>query len=50
MAEPAFRHRFIAPNYFEPMPGSPEQFTARIKDDTARWSKVVRDAKLSAKD
>jgi tripartite-type tricarboxylate transporter receptor subunit TctC len=46
MAEPAFIARFLTPNFFEPMPGTPEQFAAKIKDDATRWSKVIRDAGL----
>jgi tripartite-type tricarboxylate transporter receptor subunit TctC len=28
----------------EPLPGTPEQFAAVIKGDTAKWSKVIQDA------
>ncbi len=50
MAEPAFVSRFMAPNFFEPIPGTPEAFAAKIKDDAARWSKVIKEAKLTIKE
>lgn len=50
IAEPAFHKRFMAPNHFEPMPGDPSAFAARIKADAARWSKVIKDAKLVVKE
>ena len=30
----------------EPAPGTPDQFSAYIKDDFARWTKVVKDASI----
>ena len=50
MAEPAFVSRFMAPNFFEPVPGTPDVFAAKIKDDATRWSKVIKDAKLTIKE
>lgn len=46
MAEPAFVARFMTPNFFESMPGTPAQFAVKIKEDAARWSKVIREAGL----
>lgn len=46
MAEPAFQKRFMAPSFFEAMPGDPTTFAARIKTDAQRWSKVITDARL----
>ena len=45
-ADPAFRERVIVPNMFEPMASSPEQFAEFIRADTAKWSKVLRDANI----
>ena len=45
-AEPAFRERVIVPNMFEPMASSPEQFAEFIRADTAKWSKVLREANI----
>lgn len=46
MADPAFHKRFMAPSFFEPMPGDASAFAARIKADAVRWSKVIKDAGL----
>lgn len=40
------REKFLAPNIFEPMAGSPEQFSAFIKAEAKKWGQVVRDAKV----
>jgi tripartite-type tricarboxylate transporter receptor subunit TctC len=48
LADPAFRQSFLGPNYFEPITGTPEQFADSIRVEAARWSKVIRDAKLTA--
>ena len=45
-ADPAFRDRVIVPNMFETMVTSPEEFAAFIKADSAKWSKVLRDANI----
>ena len=50
MAEPAFRARFLAPNLFEPMPGSPAAFAALIKADAARWARVIAQAGLTIRE
>jgi tripartite-type tricarboxylate transporter receptor subunit TctC len=47
LAEPAFRERTLVPNFYESMPGTPEQFAEHIRADAARWSKVIRDAKIA---
>jgi tripartite-type tricarboxylate transporter receptor subunit TctC len=46
LAEPAFREKFLAPQMFEPMGSSPEQFADYIKAETQKWAKVIREAKL----
>lgn len=43
LARPDVRERF-ASMALETIPGSPEQFAEYIKEDLARWTKVVRDA------
>jgi tripartite-type tricarboxylate transporter receptor subunit TctC len=45
-AEQAFIDRFITPNMFEPMVSSPEEFAEFIKRDSAKWSKVLREANI----
>jgi tripartite-type tricarboxylate transporter receptor subunit TctC len=41
-----FQEKFIAPQMFQPMTGSPEEFAAFIKIEAKKWSKVIRDANL----
>ena len=50
LADRDFHDRFLAPNLYEPMSGSPEQFAEQIRLDTERWQKVIRDAKLAIAD
>lgn len=35
---------------FEPRPGSPEQFAAFLKSETARWAKLIKDANIPPAD
>jgi tripartite-type tricarboxylate transporter receptor subunit TctC len=46
LADPAFREKFLAPQMFEPMGSSPEQFADYIKGETQKWAKVIHEAKL----
>jgi tripartite-type tricarboxylate transporter receptor subunit TctC len=50
LADREFRDRFLTPNLYEPMSGSPEQFSEQIHLDAERWQKVIRDAKLAIAD
>jgi tripartite-type tricarboxylate transporter receptor subunit TctC len=45
-ADTKFQERFLAPQMFEPMAGPPEEFAEFIKSETAKWGKVIHDAKL----
>jgi tripartite-type tricarboxylate transporter receptor subunit TctC len=45
-ADTNFQEKFIVPQMFQPMTGSPEEFTAFIKSESQKWSKVVRDSNL----
>src|SRR5215468_7428065 len=42
-ADPVFRDRVLAPSFIYSIASSPEQFTARIQSDSAKWGKVVRE-------
>jgi tripartite-type tricarboxylate transporter receptor subunit TctC len=42
----AFDEKFMAPQMFQPLIGTPEEFDAFIKADTQKWSKVVHEAKM----
>ena len=45
-ADPDFREKFLDRALLDPITGSPEQFAEFIKAEAAKWSKVVKDAKL----
>jgi tripartite-type tricarboxylate transporter receptor subunit TctC len=47
LADSAFRDTFLAPNFYEPITGSPEQFAQYVRSESMKWGKVVQDAKLS---
>jgi tripartite-type tricarboxylate transporter receptor subunit TctC len=47
LADPTFREKFLAPQMFEPMGASPEEFADNIRRDTAKWAKVIHEQKLS---
>ena len=42
-----FREKFLAPNYFEPISGSPEEFAAYVRREAAKWSQVIRQANIT---
>lgn len=42
-ADPEFRTRFLDPQMFESMAGSPDEFAAYIKAERAKWTKVIHD-------
>jgi tripartite-type tricarboxylate transporter receptor subunit TctC len=45
--DPDFRKRFLDPQMFEPMPGSPQDFARFIKADQAKWAKVIREGHIT---
>jgi tripartite-type tricarboxylate transporter receptor subunit TctC len=47
LAEPEFREKFLAPQMFEPMATSPEEFSDYIKGQTRKWAKVIHEQGLS---
>jgi tripartite-type tricarboxylate transporter receptor subunit TctC len=47
-ADAAFQERFLKPQLFEPLLGSPQEFADFLKAETAKWGKVIRDAHLKA--
>jgi tripartite-type tricarboxylate transporter receptor subunit TctC len=44
----AFRDKVLAPSFIYSIAGSPEAFAARIRADTDKWGKVIRDAGIKA--
>jgi tripartite-type tricarboxylate transporter receptor subunit TctC len=47
LADAAFQEKFLTPSFFEPIKGSPQEFAAFIDHEAARWSKLIKDAKLT---
>jgi tripartite-type tricarboxylate transporter receptor subunit TctC len=47
-SDPAFRDRVLAPSFIYSITSSPEEFTARIRSDSAKWGKVIREANIKA--
>ncbi len=47
LADPAFQDKFLNPSFFEPIKGSSAEFAAFIDREAARWSKVIKDAKMT---
>jgi len=41
-----FREKFLAPQFFEPIAGSPEELAAYLKSDTEKWRYVLRAANV----
>jgi tripartite-type tricarboxylate transporter receptor subunit TctC len=44
--DPAFRARFLEPQMFESMAGSPEDFAAYIKVERDKWAHVIHDQNI----
>jgi tripartite-type tricarboxylate transporter receptor subunit TctC len=42
--DPAFREKFLTPSFIFPIVSSPEAFAERIRTESAKWGKVIRDA------
>ena len=45
--DPVFRDKFMAPQMFEPMASSPEEFAAYMRSMTQSWAKVIREQGLT---
>ena len=46
LSDPAFQEKFMAPQLFESMAATPEEFSNYIKSETATWAKVIHEQKL----
>jgi tripartite-type tricarboxylate transporter receptor subunit TctC len=46
LSDPAFADRYLAAQGLESIVSSPEQFVTFIRDETAKWGKVVKDANI----
>jgi tripartite-type tricarboxylate transporter receptor subunit TctC len=47
LADAQFRERFLAPQMFESMASSPEEFADFIRLETQKWGKLIHERKLS---
>ena len=47
LADASFRQKFLTPSFFEPIKGSPDEFAAFVRNEAAKWSKVIKGANLS---
>jgi tripartite-type tricarboxylate transporter receptor subunit TctC len=45
-ADPAFRARYVDPQGYQSIVGSPESFADYLKADKQKWEKVIRDANV----
>jgi len=46
--DPGFREKFLAPSFIFSITSSPEAFAERIRIESAKWGKLIRDANLKA--
>ena len=46
LSDPTFQQKFMAPQLFESMASSPDEFSRFIKAETENWAKVIREQKL----
>lgn len=46
LSDPAFQQKFMAPQLFESMASTPEEFASAIKAETENWAKIIREQKL----
>jgi len=42
--DPAFQEKFLTPSFIFPITSSPEDFAARIRTESAKWGKVIKEA------
>ena len=44
--DPAFREKFLSPSFIFSVVSSPEEFAERIRTESAKWGKVIKDANI----
>jgi len=47
LSEPAFNEQFLAPQMFEPIASSPQEFADFIAGEKSKWASVIREQNLS---
>jgi tripartite-type tricarboxylate transporter receptor subunit TctC len=45
-SDPAFRDKFLAPNFIYSIASPSAEFAGRIRADSVKWGKVIRDANI----
>jgi tripartite-type tricarboxylate transporter receptor subunit TctC len=45
-SDPAFQEKFLAPSFIFSIVSSSEEFAARIRTESAKWGKVIKDANI----
>jgi len=45
-ADAAFREKFLTPSFIFPITSAPEAFAERIRAESAKWGKVIKDANI----
>jgi tripartite-type tricarboxylate transporter receptor subunit TctC len=45
-SDPTFQEKFLAPSFIFSIVSSPEEFAARIRTESAKWGKVIKDANV----
>jgi tripartite-type tricarboxylate transporter receptor subunit TctC len=45
-SDPAFQEKFLAPSFIFSIVSSQEEFAARIRTESAKWGKVIKDANV----
>jgi tripartite-type tricarboxylate transporter receptor subunit TctC len=48
LTDASFQQKFLAPSYFEPILGSVDEFARYVAAEQSKWSKIIKDANLSA--
>jgi tripartite-type tricarboxylate transporter receptor subunit TctC len=46
VTDPGFREQFLAPNFYEPIIGTPEQLADLIRSDAEKWRKLIKGANI----
>jgi len=45
-SDPAFQQQFLTPSFIFPLVSSPDAFAERIRTESAKWGKVIKDANV----
>jgi tripartite-type tricarboxylate transporter receptor subunit TctC len=48
LSDATFQEKFLKANFYEPILGTPREFADYIAADRAKWTKIIKDANISA--